>query len=209
MKRYIDLTRTIVDEQAVYPGDDATSLKRSRNLSIDGFNNHRLQISMHSGTHIDGPMHMSDSPLYIDQMPLEKFVGSGVLLDVRGQNEILLKEEYVDRIAERSIVLFWTGRDEIFGNREYFVENPFITEDFAKLLVKKKVKAVGFDSSSPDRYPYPVHGILFSNGVLIIENLTNLASLQGVVNFEVLTLPLKIHADSSIARVIAAVQENE
>ncbi|HPI18504.1 MAG: cyclase family protein [Thermotogaceae bacterium] len=209
MKRYIDLTRTIVDEQAVYPGDDATSLKRSRNLSIDGFNNHRLQISMHSGTHIDGPMHMSDSPLYIDQMPLEKFVGSGVLLDVRGQNEILLKEEYVDRIAERSIVLFWTGRDEIFGNREYFVENPFITEDFAKLLVEKKVKAVGFDSSSPDRYPYPVHGILFSNGVLIIENLTNLASLQGVVNFEVLTLPLKIHADSSIARVIAAVQENE
>ncbi|HPX22351.1 MAG TPA: cyclase family protein [Mesotoga sp.] len=209
MKRYIDLTRTIVDEQAVYPGDDATSLKRSRNLSIDGFNNHRLQISMHSGTHIDGPMHMSDSPLYIDQMPLEKFVGSGVLLDVRGQNEILLKEEYVDRIAERSIVLFWTGRDEIFGNREYFVENPFITEDFAKLLVEKKVKAVGFDSSSPDRYPYPVHGILFSNGVLIIENLTNLASLQGVVNFEVLALPLKIHADSSIARVIAAVQENE
>jgi len=209
MKRYIDLTRTIVDEQAVYPGDDATSLKRSRNLSIDGFNNHRLQISMHSGTHIDGPMHMSDSPLYIDQMPLEKFVGSGVLLDVRGQNEILLREEYVDRIAERSIVLFWTGRDEIFGNREYFVENPFITEDFAKLLVEKKVKAVGFDSSSPDRYPYPVHGILFSNGVLIIENLTNLASLQGVVNFEVLTLPLKIHADSSIARVIAAVQENE
>jgi len=209
MKRYIDLTRTIVDEQAVYPGDDATSLKRSRNLSIDGFNNHRLQISMHSGTHIDGPMHMSDSPLYIDQMPLEKFVGSGVLLDVRGQNEILLKEEYVDRIAERSIVLFWTGRDEIFGNREYFVENPFITEEFAKLLVEKKVKAVGFDSSSPDRYPYPVHGILFSNGVLIIENLTNLASLQGVVNFEVLTLPLKIHADSSIARVIAAVQENE
>ncbi|MBP7201514.1 MAG: cyclase family protein, partial [Mesotoga sp.] len=93
--------------------------------------------------------------------------------------------------------------------REYFVENPFITEDFAKLLVEKKVKAVGFDSSSPDRYPYPVHGILFSNGVLIIENLTNLASLQGVVNFEVLTLPLKIHADSSIARVIAAVQENE
>lgn len=209
MKRYIDLTRTIVDEQAVYPGDDATSLKRSRNLSIDGFNNHRLQISMHSGTHIDGPMHMSDSPLYIDQMPLEKFAGSGVLLDVRGQNEILLKEEYVDRIAERSIVLFWTGRDEIFGNREYFVENPFITEDFAKLLVEKKVKAVGFDSSSPDRYPYPVHGILFSNGVLIIENLTNLASLQGVVNFEVLALPLKIHADSSIARVIAAVQENE
>ncbi|HOI64947.1 MAG TPA: cyclase family protein [Mesotoga sp.] len=209
MKRYIDLTRTIVDEQAVYPGDDATSLKRSRNLSVDGFNNHRLHISMHSGTHIDGPMHMSNSSLYIDQMPLEKFVGSGVLLDVRGHSEILLREEYVDRIAERSIVLFWTGRDEIFGNREYFVENPCITEEFAKLLVEKKVKAVGFDSSSPDRYPYPVHGILFSNGVLIIENLTNLASLQGVVNFEVLTLPLKIHADSSIARVIAAVQESE
>lgn len=209
MKRYIDLTRTIVDEQAVYPGDDTTSLKRSRNLSIDGFNNHRLQISMHSGTHIDGPMHMSDSSLYIDQMPLENFVGSGVLLDVRGYSEILMREEYADRIAEHSIVLFWTGRDEIFGSREYFVENPCITEEFAKFLVEKKVKAVGFDSSSPDRYPYPVHGILFTNGVLIIENLTNLASLKEVVNFKVIALPLKIHADSSIARVIAVVQESE
>jgi kynurenine formamidase len=73
----------------------------------------------------------------------------------------------------------------------------------------KKVKAVGFDSSSPDRYPYPVHGILFTNGVLIIENLTNLASLKEVVNFKVIALPLKIHADSSIARVIAVVQESE
>lgn len=55
MPKFIDLTRIIEDGMAVYPGDDETILRQSRQLDKDGYNNHRLEISMHSGTHIDGP----------------------------------------------------------------------------------------------------------------------------------------------------------
>ena len=206
MKRLFDLTRLIEDNQPVYPGDDPTTLRRSRTLQENGFNNHRLQISMHSGTHIDGPMHMTDSMTYLDEIPLEQFVGTGVLLDVRGEREIKMKCEYEDRIPKESIVLFWTGRDEIFGSDEYFLNNPSISPVLADLLVEKKTKIVGLDSSSPDRYPFEIHNKLFASGILVMENLTGLKSLTGFESFTVFALPLRIRTDSSVARVIAVVE---
>ena len=49
------------------------------------------------------------------------------------------------------------------------------------------------------------HKLLFDNGIYIIENLMNLDKLLGIKKFEVIALPLKIKADSSIARVVAKV----
>jgi kynurenine formamidase len=64
---------------------------------------------------------------------------------------------------------------------------------------------VGMDMPSPDKYPFEIHKLLFDNGIYIIENLMNLDKLLGIKKFEVIALPLKIKADSSIARVVAKV----
>jgi kynurenine formamidase len=45
--------------------------------------------------------------------------------------------------------------------------------------------------------------MLFTNNVLIAENLANTERLIGIGPFEVIALPLRIEADSSIARIIA------
>ena len=50
MKKLIDLTHIIEDKLPVYPGDDETRLYQTKHLEIDKYNNHRLEISMHSGT---------------------------------------------------------------------------------------------------------------------------------------------------------------
>lgn len=71
------------------------------------------------------------------------------------------------------------------------------------MLVRKRVKMIGLDTPSPDKIPFEIHKYLFQNNILIIENLTNLEKLIDGENFEVIALPLKIRADSSIARVIA------
>jgi len=205
VREFVDLTRTVEDNQPVYPGDDSTRLRRSRVLEEDGFNNHRLEISMHSGTHIDGPMHLTQSDLYVDRIEIDRLIGNGVLLDVRGEMEIKMKSQYEDAVSQDSILLFWTGRDSLFGNEEYFLENPYLTYELAEFLVKRKTRMVGFDSSSPDRFPYDIHRILFSGGCFIAENLTGLEKLSGSKELEIFAIPLKIHADSSVARIFAAV----
>jgi kynurenine formamidase len=72
-------------------------------------------------------------------------------------------------------------------------------------LVEKKIKMIGMDTPSPDRYPFKIHKLLFENNIYILENLTNLDQLLNIDRFEVIAFPLKINADSSITRAVARI----
>lgn len=203
MKKLIDLTQTIEDNMPVYPGDLKTSLVQTEYLSKDKYNNHRLEIGMHSGTHVDSPMHLTESMEYISEAPLDSFIGVGCIIDVRNQSIILMKPEYENLIKENSIVLLYTGFDEVYGTSQYYEKHPIIDMEFCKILKKKNIKMLGMDMPSPDYYPFEIHKILLENRIYIIENLTNLHKLLTMEDFEVIAFPLKIKADGSMARVVA------
>lgn len=199
----IDLSHLIVDGIPVFPGDEETVLHQSRRFEKDHYNNHQLSINMHAGTHIDGPMHLTDSNIYLNELSLETFIGEGGLLDVSTQTTIHYKEEYEHIIQPHQIVLLYTGHSKHFGDAKYFTDYPVLTPEFAELLIRKQVKMIGMDTPSPDKHPFDIHKYLFNHGMPIAENLTNLEQLLNVKSFEVIALPLHIKSDSSLARVIA------
>ncbi|MNO87466.1 Kynurenine formamidase [compost metagenome] len=201
--KFIDLTHIIENKMPVYPGDREMELIQTQTLETDGYCNHQLTINMHTGTHIDGPMHLSSSELFISDFPLDSFVGKGTLLNVSGMNQIEYKDEYEHLISEGTILILYTGHSIYFGQEKYFTEHPTLTKEFAELVVRKKIKLIGMDMPSPDKFPFEIHKYLFSNQVLIAENLTNIDQLLNVNSFEIIALPLLINTDSSIARIIA------
>jgi len=201
--KLIDLTHILTDNMPAYPGDRETRLVPCKHLDEDGYNNYYLEIGMHSGTHIDTPMHLTRGSRYISDYPLDRFVGEGCAIDVRGREFITMEKEYHARIQEGIIVLFCTGHSRLFGKEEYFTSYPVLEPELADFLIRRGVKMVGLDSPSPDRYPFPVHKKLLDSDILIAENLTNLERLLSAERFEVMALPLNIEADSSIARVAA------
>ncbi|WP_265443551.1 cyclase family protein [Acetivibrio straminisolvens] len=203
--KLIDLAHKIEDFLPAYPGDDETRLINTRKLKEDSYTNHRLQIDMHSGTHIDSPMHLIDSNAYICEYPLESFIGEGCIIDVRNEPVIKLKKEYKDKITEGCILLLYTGLYHKFGAKEYFYEHPVVDMEFAEFMVERKIKILGMDTPSPDKPPFPVHKLLLKSKIFILENLTNMDTLLDAEKFEVIALPLNIKADSSILRVVARV----
>lgn len=205
MNKLMDLSQVIEDSMPVYPGDNRTNLFQTNYLKINSYNNHRLEINMHSGTHIDGPMHLTQSKEYISELSLDSFIGLGYVLDVRNQPIIQTKPEYEELIINNSIILLYTGWDSFYGTEKYYEDHPIIDIDFCKLLVRKNIKMLGMDIPSPDRYPFDSHKLLLGNNIYIIENLTNLDKLLDITSFEVIAFPLNIRADSSMARVIARV----
>lgn len=205
LEKLVDLTQIIEDDMPVYPGDMKTNLVQTEYLNVNSYNNHRLEIGMHAGTHIDSPMHLTESVEYISEIPLDSFIGEGCIIDVRNQCIIKMKPEYENLIKENSIVLLYTGLDEVYGTSQYYEEHPIIDIEFCKFLIRKNIKIIGMDIPSPDRYPFEIHKMLLQNKVYIIENLTNLHRLLEVQGFEVIAFPLKIKADGSMARVVARV----
>jgi kynurenine formamidase len=70
MKRMIDLTHTLIDKMPVYPGDMIPVLEKYKNIEDDEYNNFRISMSMHAGTHIDGPMHMTPSKTFLSDIDI-------------------------------------------------------------------------------------------------------------------------------------------
>jgi len=203
MRKLIDLSMEIYDNMPVHPYDDKVRLYQDKFLDKDKFVNHKLETEMHTGTHIDTPMHLIDSDTYISEISLDRFTGNGVLLDVRNEAVIKYKDEYADIVRENDIVLLFTGHGSKFGTEGYYKSYPVVADDLAEFFIKKKIKMLGMDLPSPDNYPYEIHKKLFRNNILIAENLANLPELSGAKNIYVMAFPLKIRAEASPTRVAA------
>jgi kynurenine formamidase len=206
MKKTLDLSHTIDDRMPVHPYDGEVSLFRDKTLEQDKYNNSRLTTGMHAGTHIDAPGHFLESSLYISDYPLERFMGDGCLLDVRGETVISFREEYEHIVGEGSIVLLLTGLGTLYRTPAYyqgFNDHPLVDVSLAEFFCRKRIKMLGLDTPKPDNYPFEIHRLLLSKGIFILENLTNLEALVGVPEFEVIAFPLKIRAEGSPVRAVA------
>lgn len=203
MYNYIDLSHSIYDKMPIHPYDDGVKLYQDRFLDKHKYNNSRLETGMHAGTHIDVPRHFLNIDTYVDEIPLDRFIGRGCLINVRNEETIDFKEEYYDKIKEHNIVFILTGHDANYGKENYFDDHPLVTKRFAEFLITRKIKILGMDMAKPDKYPFEIHKILFENDIFIIENLTNLEKLVDIDEFQVIAFPLKIKAEASLVRVVA------
>jgi len=222
----IDLTHTIHDDIQVYPGDPRPSISRGLTHEKDYCHVDLLRLGSHTGTHIDAPYHFLKGGQRIDEIPVQRFVGDGVLIDVSAKSDRDLiqpgdVEPYEDEIAQGDFVIFRTGRDKYFGTPKYYL-HPYLSAEGARILVRMGVSLVGVDALNVDptyngsmdsdpsakdlpdegEYGYPVHDILLGNDILIVENLCNLDKIKqvkGVYSF----LPLKLKdSDGSPIRAV-------
>ena len=205
--KLIDLSHTFKEKMPVYPGDSSPEFTKVSDLNTKGHNNYQIKTSMHVGTHIDAPFHMLENGKRLSEINIEKFLGKGILIDARGKNNLDIGLLDNIQIQKGSIVLVFTGHDKNFGKAEYYSNCPLFTEAFAKKMVEHKVKILGMDTPGPDKAPYQIHKILLKEEILIIENLTNLESLIGIKDFEVIALPPKMALDGAPIRVIARVKD--
>jgi len=190
----IDLSLLISENTPVYPDDPPVSLKLWAVIERDGYYMNVLKMGEHSGTHVDAPAHFIPGGKTIDEMPLERFAGRGMVVDVRNGNNPVRLDEIPDGGYFGKIVLFLTGGREL-------------SPEVALFLVAEGVKAVGTDSMSIGGDA--VHRILLSEEVPVFENLINLEALLGK-DFTFVAFPLKIEGGSgSPVRAVALFQESE
>jgi kynurenine formamidase len=189
---WIDLTKTITEDTKGYQGDPKTVIKQVNNVDRDGYSLYQLSMGMHTSTHIDGPKHMLKTGPMIDEILLTQLIGQATIIDARDVQLVTDQHQDVHKIQKDDIVLVCGGTSK-----------TIIDESFARELVRRQVKVLGIDFSSPDEPPFPVHKLLFTSKVLILEHLCNLESLLDKNDIEVVIAPLKVHTDGAPARVYA------
>ena len=206
-KAIYDISVMLGEESIDYPGDTPYSRELLSTIEENGiFELSTLQLSAHSGTHIDAPAHFIMNGKTIEQYEVGKFILSAVVVDL-GNRIAGVPEDLLNIEVQPGEALLFKTENSTSGrcrNGVFSDQFVYIAKKTAEICISKKVSLVGLDYITIDPYgneAFDAHRILLSKGILILEGI----DLEHVPagRYNLLCLPLKIKsAEASPVRAI-------
>lgn len=194
----IDLTNPIDNGIPVWPSFPPIDLKHESLAAQDGFTMEKVTMRTHTATHVDSPRHFIPEGRTLDEFPVSKFMGEGVVVDMTdvGNSAAISVDDigrYEDDIEPGDVVMLNTGWDRYYGTTdEWMFEFPHLSGEASEYLADLEAKAVGIDTPSvggwydevpghgpsTDVHPADSHLPLLENDIIPIEELRNLDSVR-------------------------------
>lgn len=152
--KIIDLSRDITEDMQVCPCDKKPKIEQYTTVDREGVNVKIVTFGTHTGAHIDAPAHGRADGATLNELPVERFVGQGVLVDLadRGARYEITPEDlqpYASLIEPGDFVVLNTGWAKHF-NTPHFFNHPYLGRAAAEYLASLKVSLVATDGSSVD-----------------------------------------------------------
>lgn len=190
---FIDISVTHSKQLPVWPGGYGFNIYALQKIE-DGFdaNVTRLDFDVHTGTHIDAPLHFIHNGLTTNDIELEILIGKAIVIAFNGEVVSLVDLEQKNIPSGTRRILLKTH-----NSASGWFKNPFnvsyvaIDSSAAKWLVNRGVQLIGIDGPSIQKYTdsKDTHVTLLENNVVILEGL----NLDGVNEgeYELICLPVK------------------
>ncbi|NDI36736.1 cyclase family protein [Chengkuizengella sediminis] len=203
MFKIYDISMTIHEDMQVYKNKEE---KKPKIETASDFSNSSafesiLSLNVHTGTHLDAPLHMIEGGETIESIPLENLVSTARVLDlthVEGQIGKSDLEPFA--IQEGEWILFKTKNSL---SEQFDFNFIYLNEDGAAYLKEINVKGIGTDGLGIERAQpdHETHKILFENKIIIVEGL-RLKDVPSGTYFMVIA-PLKLEGiDAAPARAL-------
>lgn len=210
---WIDLTWPLSPDVPRLASFPPPAIGRFASLPEQPFNVTEFSMIVHVGTHVDSPRHFfADGPA-LEDVPLTRLMGSGVVWRMDVPLETVIEPENLEQMRPAlepgDILLLDTGAASHVGTADYH-RHASLSARSAEWLVEQQVKLLGVDASTPElpiplrppEFEFPVHHTLLRDGVLIAEQVANLGPLAGQ-RVELVFCPLNIvGSDGAPARVL-------
>ncbi len=150
-----DLSHPFGHNAPLWPYFPDVKIERFHYHAKSGVLSQQITTFMHCTTHADSPAHVIEGAPYTDEIPLESYYGTAVVVDIpKGKWEVITPgdlERAEPRIEPGDIVIIHTGWHHHYGdNRRYFAYSPGLYREAGEWLVEKGVKAVGVDQQALD-----------------------------------------------------------
>ncbi|MDY7018062.1 MAG: cyclase family protein [Nitrospirota bacterium] len=204
--KWLDISVALHDGMVHWPSDPAVKITLMQAIT-DGYcaNLTKLDMSAHTGTHMDAPRHYMERGISMEQMPLSAGMGAARVIAIEDPHEIGLSElmRHAPQAGER-LLLKTRNSDHDWESVNFMPDFVALSVEAACYLAACKVQTVGVDYLSVGGYysdGTATHRALLEAGIWIIEGL-NLRQ-AGAGNYEIICLPLKIMgADGAPARAV-------
>lgn len=201
--KLIDISRKLGKNVPTWPGDTPFSFQIEWAKADSGsVNVGKLEMSTHTGTHVDAPFHFDDEGKRIYDLDLNLYVGRALVVDMRNKESVGASDfDGVDLQGVERVIL----RTDSWENPSQFPEKiTYLRPDLASFLGEKGVRLIGVDVPSVDPLDskeLAAHHSLHENGIHILEAVDLLHVEPGLYELIALPLPL-VEADGSPVRAV-------
>lgn len=189
-----------------WPGDGPFSIRQDHSLAQgDTANVSHISLGVHTGTHMDAPLHFLHDGQSIDTLPFNAVVGRARVIEIEDTESIKVPELERHDIEAGERILFKTvNSSRAWQSDEFYEDFVYISKEAAEFLAQKKILTVGVDYLSVGGFRndgVETHHALLGAGIWIIEGLNLSAVPSG--HYDFVCLPLRLSgAEGSPARAI-------
>ena len=198
-----DISVPIRHGMPIYEGNPGVELERVSSIADgDPANVSRLTFGVHTGTHVDAPLHFVEGAPGAEGILLDALVGPAVVVDATKVASDALGEDELAALdipegAER--VLLKTRNSELWARTDFTRDFVRLDGSGARFVIGRGIRTIGIDYLSiGDR---EAHRELLGAGIVPVEGLDLRAIGPGEYTF--LCLPLDVvGSDGGPARAV-------
>lgn len=216
MTNTIYLSHFISTDTPLYGGADGIKIIPAKSMQHgDSCNTQSLTFPNHTGTHIDFPLHFSNSGKNLnDYSPAQWIFSFPFILDYESKPaEIINIGSAINLIpVQTDFLIIRTGFQKFRGAPEYWQQNPGISPAMAIKLRQhcKNLRVIGFDFISLSSYQHRETGrtahveFLIKNDILVVEDMDLSIPIKRIN--KIICLPLLVeNADGVPVTIIAEI----
>jgi arylformamidase len=165
-------------------------------------------MDVHSGTHLDAPLHLLPEGASVDETDLGACIGPAFVADLRGVKEIKATD-LEPRVPSDVARLLVRTDNSLLWNEPRFVEDfAALTVDGAQWIANRRIRLVAIDYLSIEQFggDSSAHLVLMEAGVVILEGV-DLSEVESG-RYGLICLPLRVAgAEAAPARVVLVSHE--
>ncbi len=137
------------------PGHPDVLMHRSVKHAQYGVMATRLRMVMHTGTHMNAPLHLIQRGAGIGDLPLDRHFGNGVVIGIpKGRWELIGPQDFeaaTPAIGTGDFVVVVTGWHRQYSDSlKYFGDSPGLSKEGAEWLVARGIKLFATDTPQVD-----------------------------------------------------------
>lgn len=191
-----DISVALDDRLPVWPGSPGWETEVLQAIDADSEANvSRLALDLHTGTHVDAPLHFVEGGKTVEQIPLERTLGPAWVADLTRVDKVIRTEDLASAgIPERAgRLLLKTRNSELWTSSRFEPDYVALDGGAARWLVGAGIELVGIDYLSIQKFEDgpEVHEILLEEETVILEGL-DLSDVEAERFYRLCCLPLKI-----------------
>lgn len=172
MKIY-DISMPIAYDMPVYKGkpEKRPIITNEANFTTGNVYESRIEMNLHTGTHLDSPLHMVPEGSTIDTLDLSRVITKCKVISLTNAKEKITKDDLITQDIQKDDFILLKTQNSYMD----ILEGDFIYLDNsgAEYLSLLKVKGIGIDSLGIERNQpgHETHKLLMEAGIVILEGL--------------------------------------